>query len=348
MKVSVLIPAFNHAAYLEEAILSVLNQSYSDFELLISDDHSDDGTPAVLRKYEKHPKVQAFFQKKHIGAVEQIHFLVERASGAYIALLNSDDYWRTDKLQQQVDCLETHPEMGACFTHAVIVDEQGKPLTVDNFPLLEIFMQPNRSRSSWINYFYHKGNCLCHPSILARAGIYKKAYRLNPGLRQLPDYDLWTRYVLDNEFIILQEPLTYYRKIGIENTSAWTAENEAMLFREQAWIRKRMIEALDERTFKESFYRELRRGEASGTETLCEKFFLLAKMGEKDRFMREQAIEYYLEHARNPAFSRIMSDVYSFSDADFFLFVRAKEAKASEKKRGLERIFMALKYIVKG
>lgn len=350
MKVSVLIPAFNHAAYIEEAILSVLNQSFSDFELLISDDHSDDGTPAVLGKYADNPKIQIYFQERHIGAVEQIHFLAERASGTYIALLNSDDYWQTDKLKKQVDYLETHSEIGACFTHAIFVDEQGKPLTAERFPLFEIFMQPNRPKSGWINYFYYKGNCLCHPSILARAGIYKSVYRLNPGLRQLPDYDLWTRYVLNNEFHVLQEPLTFYRKIGRENTSAWIGENEEMLFREQAWVRKHMVDALDEQLFKESFQQGLRREEASGPEILCEKFFLLAEMGEKDGFMREQAIEYYLEHAREPAFSCTMLDAYSFGDTDFFLFARKKGEKAFEAKQlGVKnRISKVLRQIAKG
>ena len=324
MKVSVLIPSFNHASYIEEAIQSVFRQTFTDYELLISDDCSKDGTQKVLEKYENYPGVRIFYQKQHIGAVEQIHFLIEQASGIYIALLNSDDYWRADKLQKQVEYLEGHPEIGACFTQAVFVDECGNQLSKSDFELSEIFIQPNRTKEQWINYFFYKGNCLCHPSVLARTGIYQGIYRLNPGLQQLPDYDLWTRYIPVHGIFVFQEPLTFYRKIGTENTSAWVPENEEMLLREQAWIRKNMIATLNDHIFIESFREDLRKEAASGTEILCEKFFLLEKLGRKDRFMRGQAIEFYLEQWQNSAFFNTLTKKYAYRDTDFFAYARMK------------------------
>ena len=350
MKVSVLIPSFNHAAYIEEAIQSVLSQTFADFELLISDDCSKDGTQKVLQKYEKEPRVRIFYQEHHIGAVEQIHFLIEQASGTYIALLNSDDYWRADKLEKQVEYLEGHPETGACFTQAVFVDEFDNHLSKSDFELSEIFIQPNRTRAQWINYFFYRGNCLCHPSVLARTGIYQGVCRLNPGLRQLPDYDLWTRYVPVHEIFVLQEPLTFYRKIGTENTSAWVSENEGMLLREQAWIRKNMITTLNAHLFIESFREDLRKEAPSGAEILCEKFFLLEKLGRKDRFMRGQAIEFFLEQWQNSAFLDALTKKYAYRDTDFFAYARMEsEITANYGPRKVKNaIFQIAKRILKG
>lgn len=323
MKVSVLIPSYNHAFCIQTAIQSVLDQTYSDFELLISDDCSQDGTRSVLSRFENNERIRVFYQPIHIGAVEQIHFLAEQASGTYIALLNSDDFWRKDKLQKQVAYLDEHPTVGACFTHAVYIDEDDQPLTKEQFALCDLFLKPNYSRLEWIDYFWRNGNCLCHPSVMARRGIYQGEYRLNQGLRQLPDYDLWTRYILNHHIHILQEPLTYYRKIQEKNVSARTFENTEMLFREQAWIRRKMLENLSEQEFKSVFGQRLKNRACQGMEVLCEKFFLLAQEAEESSNMHEQAIEYYLEHSTQKDFVRTMMATYSYSDSDFFTFVKS-------------------------
>ncbi|MBQ8536905.1 MAG: glycosyltransferase, partial [Clostridia bacterium] len=259
-----------------------------------------------------------FIQPVHIGAVEQIHFLADQAAGDYIALLNSDDYWKSDKLEKQITYLEEHCDVDACFTQALMVDKNGKLITKEEFSLSEIFLQPNRTRKEWLRFFVENGNALCHPSIVARKGLYQGKYRLNHGLRQLPDYDLWTRYLMHHNIHVIQEPLTFHRRTGSLNTSAWSKNNLALLLREQAWIRRHMIDNMGREDFVEIFRDQLKKTDCSDIEMICEKFFLLVRMGQHDTAMLDHAIDFYFDHATDHSFVQTMSKSYSFSDTDFF------------------------------
>lgn len=324
--VSVIIPAFNHAQYVVKAVQSVLDQTFRDFELLISDDCSNDGTLAVLKQFEKNPCVTVYKQEKHIGAVEQIHYLVQHANGKYIALLNSDDFWFPEKLAKQVTFMENHQDIDACFTHAVMVDEAGHTITEKQFEHCNIFLQPNRSRLEWLSFFLTKGNALAHPSVLARKGLYEGPFRLNAALRQLPDYDLWIRFVQQyREIYVLQEVMTAHRRIGKQNTSAQTAINTAMLYREQAWIRSNLIENLSETDFLRLFRKPLQKTLCGNRCVACEKYFALLQMGSKDAAMRERAIDYFVRHAENTDFMKQMRGQYGYSDKDFFEVVKMSQ-----------------------
>lgn len=322
LTVSIIIPSYNHAPYIGKAVQSVLEQSFTDYELLISDDCSEDDTLAVLEQYRNHPCIRLFEQQRHLGAVEQIHFLTQHASGKYIALLNSDDFWLPDKLSRQVAYMEAHPETGACFTHATMVDKHDRPITHKQCAWHNIFLQPNRSRLEWLVFFLNNGNALAHPSVLARRGIYEGSYRLNPALRQLPDYDLWTRYVLQHEIYVLQEPLTVHRRMNIQNTSAQTELNTARLYREQAWIRSKLIERLSDEDFCAIFRSQLRKPYGPGTSIQCEKYFALLRMSETDAAMLERTIDFFLSHADDAMFIQQMAYQYSYTDRDFFSLVQ--------------------------
>lgn len=320
--VSVIIPSYNHAPYIGKAVQSVLDQSFTDYELLISDDCSEDNSLTVLERYRNHPHVTLFEQKRHLGAVEQIHFLAQHACGKYIALLNSDDFWLPQKLSKQVSFMEAHPEIDACFTHTTMVDEFDREITKKQFEHHDIFIQPNRSRIEWLSFFLSNGNALAHPSVLARRGLYEGTYRLNPALRQLPDYDLWTRFMLQHEIHVLQEPLTVHRRINGQNTSAQTKMNTALLYREQAWIRSKLIESLSDEDFCTIFRAQFRKPYGPDTNILCEKFFAQLCMSENDAAMLERTIDFFLSHADDAMFVQQMADQYGYTDRDFFSLVQ--------------------------
>lgn len=319
-RISVIIPAYNHADYIDQAVQSVLSQTCQDFELLISDDCSTDGTAEKLAAYEGDPRVTVFLQKEHLGAVEQIHFLVDHAQGEFTALLNSDDYWMPDKLEKQLACMELHPEIDVCFTQALMVDEQGVPLEAAAEPLTDIFKQPNRYKEEWFRHFWISGNCLCHPSILARKSVYCSAFRMNPSLRQLPDWDLWMRLMQEHEIHILLEPLVCHRRIASTNTSADTLANTDRLLLELAWVMRKTLINMDDdllvRTFRLDF---LQKKDAYDEEDLlCERFFLMHKAGENNPTMRVAALMYYMEQSVRSSFTRRMKECYGFDDLRFF------------------------------
>ncbi|MGF1993730.1 glycosyltransferase family 2 protein [Enterococcus casseliflavus] len=102
-KVSIIMPCYNCEMYLEEAINSVLNQSYENWELILIDDNSKDDTKRIISKYEKMDKrIVTLYQSVNSGAAQSRNIGVNRASGRYIAFLDSDDLWFPKKLEEQI------------------------------------------------------------------------------------------------------------------------------------------------------------------------------------------------------------------------------------------------------
>lgn len=103
LKVSIIMPTFNIASLVSETINSVLSQTYTNWELLIIDDYSSDGTPLILKEFEQsESRIKVVYSKKNYGAGVSRNIGLEIAQGRFIAFLDSDDIWQKDKLSKQV------------------------------------------------------------------------------------------------------------------------------------------------------------------------------------------------------------------------------------------------------
>jgi glycosyltransferase involved in cell wall biosynthesis len=223
-KVSVIIPSYNHEKYVREAIQSVLEQTYQDFEIVITDDGSRDRTVSIIKSFTD-PRIKLFYFPKNRGAAVAVNHCIAEASGEFIALLNSDDAFVPEKLEKQVEFLDKNPKIGAVFSYAQFIDEDSKDITNTEHHYAKVFLQQNRSRFEWLNYFFYNGNCLCHPSILIRKECYETVGNYDPRLAQLPDFDFWIRLCQKYEIFILQEHLVKFRIRGDRaNVSADTLE----------------------------------------------------------------------------------------------------------------------------
>ena len=226
-KVSVILTSYNHAAYISAAIESVLNQTFSDFELLIVDDGSRDNSREIIKTFDD-PRIKTFLYTENRGPVMAIRDAVNSARGKYVAVHHSDDLWTLDKLEKQVAFLEDNENFAACFTLVEFVDEFGNIRELDDSDFYKtIFEQQNRPRAEWLNYFFHNGNCLCHPSAMVRREAYEKYRMLDlHGFWQLPDYLMWIRLCFHADIFILQERLTKFRlrRARQENTSATSSD----------------------------------------------------------------------------------------------------------------------------
>lgn len=210
-KVTVILTSLNHANYIRETIDSVLNQTFTDFELIIWDDASSDGSWDVINSYSDW-RIKAFRNEVTKRAIHGINTaILEVASGEYIAIHHSDDVWEVDKLDKQVTFLDTHPKTGAIFTNASAIGEDGSLLADEKHFYSNIFDQPNRSRHEWLRYFFSRGNALCHPSVLIRRTCYADCGLYRYGLAQLTDFDMWIRLCLKYEIHVLQERLVKFR-----------------------------------------------------------------------------------------------------------------------------------------
>ena len=223
--VSVVIPAYNHEQYVAECIRSVLNQTFQDFEIIVTDDGSVDRTAAIVESISD-PRLKLFRHLQNQGASAAANNCIRHASGRYVAMLSSDDAWYPEKLSLQVKHLEEHPGLGAVFGKVERVDEAGRPLTGRQLPDADVFDVDNQTRFEWLRDFFDKGNCLCHPCSLVRRDCYAEIGLLNPTFAHMPDFDLWVRMCLRYDIAVLDQKLIRFRKLQAEsNASGETAQN---------------------------------------------------------------------------------------------------------------------------
>ena len=126
---SVLIPAFNHAAFIEEAVLSVLEDGGDQIEVIIVDDGSTDDTPSVLRNIATDDRVAVHTQENQ-GAHAALNRLLGLARGEFFFILNSDDAFEPGRLQRLADRLEHCPEAAIVCSHLRIIDDRGQEIGI--------------------------------------------------------------------------------------------------------------------------------------------------------------------------------------------------------------------------
>jgi len=251
-KVSVCIPSYNHEKYVRAAIESVLEQSFQDFEILVTDDGSTDRTVEELRAIQdKRLSLEVLPQNR--GACIALNASIKRGTSEFVAVLNSDDIFLPGKLERQVRFLESRPDAGAVFGYPAFMDESGSPLREDQTFYRDTFKVENRTQGQWLRQFFLRGNVLCHPTILIRRRCYDEVGYYDPSLAQLPDLDMWVRLVQRYSIHILPEPLVGFRILS-DNRNASAPRQEVIVRLNWEW--RRILEhyaALDRRLLVEAF-----------------------------------------------------------------------------------------------
>ena len=320
-KVSVLIPAYNHEKYIGLAIESVLSQTFCDFELLISDDCSPDNTKDVIKGYND-KRIRTVFFEENQGTVFCLNHLLDIAQGEYIAVLGSDDIWEKDKLEKQLQVLETNPSLAACFTFANIIDRKSKKITVSNAFPLSIFEYDNFPREKMLCDFFVGGNRLCHSSALIRASVHREIGGYLPQLRQLHDFDLWIRILLKYPVYILKENLVGYRFIeNTNNISRASDINNIRLYNEAKFVIENMFKNISDEDFITAFKNFFINKNASLPEQLlCEKFFILWDKGLWNSSVKTLGLDFLMDNLSNEAFCQCMKKDYGYSLNDLYAF----------------------------
>jgi glycosyltransferase involved in cell wall biosynthesis len=211
-KVSVILTSFNHAKFLRDSIDSVLSQTFPDFELIIWDDGSTDESWAIINEY-KDTRIHPFRNEDRMGSEVwgMNKAIAEVAQGEFIAIHHSDDIWESEKLEKQVVYLDSHPDIGAVFSHVQPINEEGTAFTLKNHFYYNVFNQPNRTRHKWLRFFFTNGNALCHSSILIRKLCHEECGMYRDCFFQTDDFDMWIRLCLKFEIYVLPEKLVRFR-----------------------------------------------------------------------------------------------------------------------------------------
>lgn len=217
--VSVVIPVYNVEQYIEQALDSVLSQSYSNFEIIVVDDQSPDSSIAIVNDRFNDDRIR-IVQQKNRGLAGARNTGVRYANGRYIAFLDSDDFWQPSKLESHILAMEANPHCGVSFSASLFVDENGQSLGR---------LQEPRKKSN-----YQPQDIFCRNPIgngsapVIRKGIleqigFQTAEKNDSGvpymqyfdesLRQSEDVDCWTRIAIltATDFQYIDQPLTNYR-----------------------------------------------------------------------------------------------------------------------------------------
>lgn len=253
-RVSVVLPCFNHERWVTEAITSVLEQTMPDFELIVVDDGSRDQSLVVVSQ-SGDPRLRVLALGENRGGAAALNVGIGQARAELVAVLNSDDAWEPSKLERQLAVLELHPELGAVFTSARLVDEFGSALDpAATPPWHDVFRQPNRRQAEWLRFFFDHGNALCHPSVLIRRRFYAEQGLYDNRLRQLPDFERWIALVKWAPIVVLGEDLVRFRLLAPgQNVSSSTRENITRCFFEHLAIAERFFEGCSDELLLEAF-----------------------------------------------------------------------------------------------
>lgn len=197
--VSILMLTYNRARYLPEAIQSVLDQSYTDWELVIIDDGSTDDTPAIVARFPD-PRIRYIRYDENQGLFPRRRESLQYARGTYTAILDSDDYWLSpEKLAKQVAFLESHPDHVLVGSFTQLVGADGEAIGLDTFATSDADI---RNRILLRNQFTHSG-------VLMRTNALKKTEGYQPLFAE--DLELFLQLGIHGKFASIPEPLVAHR-----------------------------------------------------------------------------------------------------------------------------------------
>ena len=206
-KISVLIPSYNCVKFLPEAIKSVLNQTYQDFEIIIIDDGSTDNTKDIVDSFKKQylNQIQYIYQENKGLAIARNTGL-EHAQGQYIALLDADDVWLPERLEAEIHVIESDPSIGLVHANITKISPTGEFLDTP------IRQKQFLSGNIYEYIFLRKADIAC-PTVLFRKECCKQAGMFDPNLTRLgcEDRDLWLRISKDYKITYVDKVLANYR-----------------------------------------------------------------------------------------------------------------------------------------
>ncbi|MFM0136042.1 glycosyltransferase family 2 protein [Caballeronia grimmiae] len=198
-RISVLMPVHNGEAFIEEAIQSILQQRYRNFELLIINDGSDDQTHAIATRISQDdPRVQLLFQEK-AGIVAALNLGISHANGRYLARMDADDVAHPMRLSIQLERMEAEPRLVACGTDIV---KFGRSFQYVSTPAT------NEECKALLTI----ESCFAHPTVMMRAQvIQQRSLQYRADDKYVEDYRLWTELATHGEFANISLPLLRYR-----------------------------------------------------------------------------------------------------------------------------------------
>ncbi|MHA1757627.1 MAG: glycosyltransferase family 2 protein [Promethearchaeota archaeon] len=207
VEISVLMPSFNHSQFIREAIESVLDQTYKDFEFIIIDDCSSDNSVEIIKLYKKKDnRIRLICHSKNMGIAKTQNELIELARGKYIAFINSDDVWIKNKLEKQMKILKKNEDL-IVWSDGIIIDKNSK---YSKLTFLEKYKSNDRKKRGNIFYELLKGNYIFFSSLILKKSNLGDL-RFNDKFKLISDYLFELKLASNYRYYATNEPLAKYR-----------------------------------------------------------------------------------------------------------------------------------------
>jgi len=199
-KVSVIIPTYNRAEFLRSAIVSALNQTFKDIEMIVADDKSTDHTREVVRSF-KDKRIKYIMNENNMGPSATRNSAILASKGEYIAFLDDDDEWIPEKLQKQVELLDkSPPNICGVYSDRLIIDRLSNKIVSEG-------LQSNKVRGNLLSQLAMR-NQINTCTVLVKKKCLDEVGLFDETISYMEDRDLWIRLSLNWDFEYINEPLT--------------------------------------------------------------------------------------------------------------------------------------------
>lgn len=201
--ISVIMPVYNTAPFLKEAIESILSQTETNFELILINDASTDDSSVVINTFTD-PRIRIINNEKNLGLAVSLNKGIRAATGKYIARMDGDDISLPHRFEEQLKIIKTADRRSLICSTCLLIDENGNK--IGKWKDDSKYTSPKEIRKQLPN-----NNCIVHPSVLVRRDLLAEFF-YDPEQHESEDYDLWLRMASDAiQFIKIPEALVLHR-----------------------------------------------------------------------------------------------------------------------------------------
>ncbi len=217
--VSVAMSVYNGERFLAEAIGSVLAQTFTDFEFLILDDGSRDGTQAIIADYASRDARIRPILRENRGLVASLNQLLAEARAPLVARMDADDVCLPERFARQIAFLADHPDYGVVGSWSADIDEHGAPYHVDA-------PEHPDSHDAFLSAIDHGWPLLCHPAVMYRRELVRSVGGYHAAFRHCEDLDLWLRLAGVTKLCSISERLIRYRHYAEQVSTRHATEQQ--------------------------------------------------------------------------------------------------------------------------
>lgn len=278
---SVVVPTYNAGRYLADAVASVLNQDFSDFELLLIDDGSTDNTSTIVRSFTTDPRVRLLRNQSNMGLIRTLHRAYSECRAPLIARMDSDDICAPTRFSEQVDFLRTNPDVSIV----------GGAIRFFGTTAPQVFQFPSDHAAIRPAMLFY---CpLAHPTLMFRRGLIDQGlFRYDDDFRHAEDYHLWSRLLLHVKAANLPNVILDYR-LHAQQVSSDSSDKQyaaSLRVRHQMLSECGITPTEEETALHESVILERPLAMADYLPKLADWFRRLEEVNQQSRYWDEEAL----------------------------------------------------------